>query len=342
MLKETQCRSLYPMKMRICPTCQQSNSAQALICSGCGAVLSKNHTKTNKVPLNPKGVAQPEHLAHLANLYKRSLMLFILDEKEPVIIHNIDKYILLGRPASHAEAAAIVDLTEYGAAQLGVSRQHVKITPAYNGYSIQDLASTNGTWLNSTQLNPHSLYVLRNGDELRLGQMTMNVYFEVTEAFEETIYLIDISKNTQALSRHALTPFDLSTNLTPFLSALGDLQRLVDEIMGRDTFDIGINRINVNKPGNIISVNIDGAREATAILRHHLIPWRHENAGSLNERSGVLLELTKILVLELVKTIDTKYRLDEKQAKEFASLLLPVIQVLLVSSLEMTTELEQA
>jgi hypothetical protein len=326
------------MKTKICPTCQQSNSSQALICSGCGTVLTTNKTGTVKVPEDFMGVAQAGHLAHISQMYKRSLVLFILDEKDPIIIHNIDKYVILGRPASPGDAMATVDLSDFGAAQLGVSRQHVKITPAYNGYSVQDLSSTNGTWLNEIRLTPHSLYILRNGDQIRLGQMTMNVYFEMSEPVQETIFLIDRDKDTQALSRHALTPADLSTSVTPFLRALSDLQHLVDAILEREPNDIGINRINVSKPGNIISINIDGARDAIELLRHHIMTWRHDNSEILQKREGVLLGLVKELAVHIVQAVSAHNPLEDYAVKEYAGQLLPIIQVLLISSLDMTTE----
>lgn len=326
------------MKTKICPTCQQSNSSHALMCSGCGESLNTSRTGTVKVPENFMGVSQADHFAHITEVYKKALVLFVLDEKDPIIIQNIDKYVILGRPVSPADNVSTVDLTRHGAPQLGVSRQHVKITPAYNGYSIQDLGSTNGTWLNEIRLTPHSLYILRNGDQLRMGQMNMNVYFELGEPIQDTIFLIDQSKDTESLSRHALTANDLSSGLSPFLRALNDLQQLVDEIIGRASFDIGINRINVSKPGNVISINIDGARDAVELLRHHIIPWKFENNNMLKIRDHIMLDAVKDLALMLITVIRGDNDLDEVVINEFAGQMLPIIQALLLSPMELTNE----
>src|SRR5205085_1907907 len=47
-----------------------------------------------------------------------------------------------------------------------VSRKHAAIVPADGGYTVQDLASTNGTYVNDQRITSH---VLAAGDRLRLG-----------------------------------------------------------------------------------------------------------------------------------------------------------------------------
>lgn len=83
----------------------------------------------------------------------------------------------LGRLASN-EKATVVDLSEYYARVLGVSREHATISYTETGWIVEDLSSANGTWVNSAKLTAHQPHSLRNGDMLRLGQLTMFVYFQ--------------------------------------------------------------------------------------------------------------------------------------------------------------------
>jgi pSer/pThr/pTyr-binding forkhead associated (FHA) protein len=82
---------------------------------------------------------------------------------------------ILGRSAG--DVVADVDLTPYGAVDLGVSRQHVKLTRQDATIMVQDLGSINGTFLNGEKLIPHQPRVLRNEDELILGQMALRISF---------------------------------------------------------------------------------------------------------------------------------------------------------------------
>ncbi|NPA27275.1 MAG: FHA domain-containing protein [Chloroflexi bacterium] len=47
-----------------------------------------------------------------------------------------------------------------------VSRHHARLFPQGDGWAIEDLNSTNGTWVNSTRLPPHKPHPLRPGDRI--------------------------------------------------------------------------------------------------------------------------------------------------------------------------------
>jgi pSer/pThr/pTyr-binding forkhead associated (FHA) protein len=55
-----------------------------------------------------------------------------------------------------------------------VSRHHAKLTRENNGYVIEDLGSSNGTFVNSQKLTGRRL--LRSGDQIRLGKAVTLVY----------------------------------------------------------------------------------------------------------------------------------------------------------------------
>ena len=75
---------------------------------------------------------------------------------------------LLGR-ASEAEGyRPDFDMTFYDEGDY-VSRRHARITKGRGGYFIADLGSSNGTTVNGFSLEPQRAYLLRNGDQIKVG-----------------------------------------------------------------------------------------------------------------------------------------------------------------------------
>ncbi|HEX3051526.1 MAG TPA: FHA domain-containing protein [Aggregatilineaceae bacterium] len=101
-------------------------------------------------------------------------MLYILDYNEALVFKSTD-HVILGRnaPGGHATPG---DLTRYGGYSMGVSRQHAEICCTEQGYTIQDLGSANGTWINEKRLPPRHPAPLKHGDMLWLGQLIVMIY----------------------------------------------------------------------------------------------------------------------------------------------------------------------
>jgi hypothetical protein len=104
------------------------------------------------------------------------LALRIKDRQEPIHI-EITGRCVIGRVHPRSEERPDLDLNKYGAFFHGVSREHVAITKDGNLLQIEDLGSTNGTYLNGMKLFPHQPRMLRDGDELCLGHLVMRVHF---------------------------------------------------------------------------------------------------------------------------------------------------------------------
>ena len=62
-----------------------------------------------------------------------------------------------------------------------ISRRHAVIRRTEWGFTLEDLSSTNGTWVNGMQLQPGQTYLLRNGDQLKLAEQLLFVYFSSSE-----------------------------------------------------------------------------------------------------------------------------------------------------------------
>jgi hypothetical protein len=69
-----------------------------------------------------------------------------------------------------------VDLAEEEGERSGVSRRHARILRRADGIYLEDLNSTNFTFLNGLRLQPGQAYPLKDGDEIRLGVLTLKYH----------------------------------------------------------------------------------------------------------------------------------------------------------------------
>lgn len=81
---------------------------------------------------------------------------------------DVNGEVILGR---NIEAPNLVDLTEFGAGELGVSRQHLLLKPTESALYAIDLGSTNGSFCNNESLDVDNNHALANGDVLTLGRL---------------------------------------------------------------------------------------------------------------------------------------------------------------------------
>jgi pSer/pThr/pTyr-binding forkhead associated (FHA) protein len=85
--------------------------------------------------------------------------------------------IRVGRPDTVSGILPELNLADDDAAEMGVSRMHAVIQASNQGLVIIDLGSTNGTLLNNSPLSPQLPYPLRNGDEIRFGDLLVHILF---------------------------------------------------------------------------------------------------------------------------------------------------------------------
>ncbi len=103
------------------------------------------------------------------------LALYINGEKQPIIISEPGKTILGREKAKSGEK--VIDLSIFYAHLLGVSRAHAAIHIEEDVYKLEDLNSTNGTFINELQLIPNQPHQLKRADLIRLGQLLMIIQF---------------------------------------------------------------------------------------------------------------------------------------------------------------------
>ncbi len=86
--------------------------------------------------------------------------------------------VIVGRASALVIQLPDVDLDPYGAGMAGVSRRHACIYQRSDGWYLEDLRSTNGTFLNEVRLSPGQTVRIVHGDLIRLGQLTLIFYTE--------------------------------------------------------------------------------------------------------------------------------------------------------------------
>lgn len=86
---------------------------------------------------------------------------------------------VIGRRNPDTATSPDLDLTPYGAYQMGISRRHALIKLQDNIPVLVDLASRNGTFLNGKKLPAHQPAPIHDGDTVRLGKIMMTISIEV-------------------------------------------------------------------------------------------------------------------------------------------------------------------
>src|SRR5205823_7659831 len=110
-----------------------------------------------------------------------------------------------------------------------VSRRHAKVVRAGSGWQVVDLGSTNGSYVNDSQITE---YGLRDGDLLKIGNAIFKFLIggNVESAYHEEIYRMTIIDGlTQAYNKRFLVD-----NLERELARSGRNKRSVSLVM----FDI--------------------------------------------------------------------------------------------------------
>jgi hypothetical protein len=86
--------------------------------------------------------------------------------------------LIVGRADNVTDYIPEIDLTPHGAYRFGLSRRHALIRRHEGSLLVKDLSSRNGTFVNGEQVNAGETHPLRDGDELRFGNLALRVNFQ--------------------------------------------------------------------------------------------------------------------------------------------------------------------
>jgi uncharacterized OB-fold protein len=180
----------------VCTYCGYVNDPGETYCMNCGLQLS---TPVAVVEVVLPGQKQPEMIAPPVEPTPSPFSTTPLEdepplpeEKAPVIEQVIvwgkmivgesgteiylpqgKAELLIGRSDPVRSIFPDVDLTLHGGELSGVSRMHARLVIQGSEKTIEDLNSTNYTFLNRQKLEPGQRYPLHSGDEIRLGLLNI-------------------------------------------------------------------------------------------------------------------------------------------------------------------------
>lgn len=141
-----------------CPECSMENIEGAIFCEECGAKLEAVAAVDNGTISGAEGA-----VLVLASTGGGKLE---IPAKSEVVI---------GREDPFSEVFPDLDLTEFGGADGGVSRKHAVIHRTDTGCTIEDMGSTNGTYVNKKRVQPHAPQEIKPGDEVRFGKIAFSL-----------------------------------------------------------------------------------------------------------------------------------------------------------------------
>jgi len=84
--------------------------------------------------------------------------------------------VLIGRAKPGVIPRPDIDLAVHGGDQAGVSRHHARLSRGLGCWMLEDLNSTNGTFINSKQVLPGQQISVHTGDVIRFGTLTVIFY----------------------------------------------------------------------------------------------------------------------------------------------------------------------
>jgi hypothetical protein len=163
------------MGEQFCENCGKANTEDATYCYACGHILPVGLAAIATHSLGSSDSLHPQIRWGTAYFGEQSVLRVHVRHTGAMFEAKFQLECILGRTAG--DVVVDVDLTPYGAVDLGVSRQHAKLTRQDATIMVQDLGSINGTFLNGEKLIAHQPRVLRNEDELILGQMALRISF---------------------------------------------------------------------------------------------------------------------------------------------------------------------
>jgi len=164
---------------KFCPVCKNKNERRAIVCTRCGASLEGHHLVSPAVTLDSTILGQISEKIMDSPIDDSlipddGIAIYAAGTMKPLYL-QFEKELIFGRKGEEPAKCALLDLSEFGGYQAGISRQHAMIRKREGGYEIIDLASTNGSWLNNERLVPNKPTPLASGSQLRFGRLQILV-----------------------------------------------------------------------------------------------------------------------------------------------------------------------
>ncbi|MFP4344124.1 MAG: FHA domain-containing protein [Anaerolineales bacterium] len=164
----------------VCPSCQTENIPGTLFCVQCGTYLpSGGPLRTEPLPEqegDDRSKRSADRGAQENGDEAINIEFEVLSSNRKVLLSAASE-ILFGRLDAAHGIFPEMDLTADGGLENGVSRRHARVYTRDGVCYVEDLDSTNGTFLNGERLTPYLPYKLHDGDVLTLGTLQIRAHF---------------------------------------------------------------------------------------------------------------------------------------------------------------------
>lgn len=163
-----------------CPDCGAAQHEGVLYCEECGRFLVSDQ-ETAVLPFSQMSTSHlttPLTTNNLSPTESGFNITIVMPHNRQRITATITNTYRIGRSDYETQHRPELDLTDHDGIDLGVSRNHAVIHTAGERLVLQDLDSTNGTWLNNQRLAPKRYYPLKSGDEIRFGDLLIHLFVD--------------------------------------------------------------------------------------------------------------------------------------------------------------------
>ncbi|MBI2267199.1 MAG: FHA domain-containing protein [Armatimonadetes bacterium] len=158
-----------------CGACGAKNEAGEAYCSDCGAALGVATAVSAEATAPPPGLPpQGGGEGAVVPSLKARLVVTATNKEFPLE----KEVVLVGRQSPADGVFPDVDLTEEDK-DAYISRKHAQFSLKDDQYALEDLGSSNGTFVNNMRLSKGAPQPLNSGDKIRVGKLEM-VYTVVT------------------------------------------------------------------------------------------------------------------------------------------------------------------
>lgn len=165
-----------------CPSCTHENLPGSLFCARCGVHLptgkrlSTDEVPEQELPSEKRSPFETREPTRPDGSPLDVALFFVFEDGQELELPPVTT-LNLGRGQIPDGTTPMLDLTLHGAYKGGVSRFHARIHRQPTGFYLEDLLSTNGTYINKQRVPPYVPQGLRDGDEIQLGRLVLK--FEI-------------------------------------------------------------------------------------------------------------------------------------------------------------------
>ena len=142
-----------------CPSCDHLNESNANFCSRCGSAMGSVEAEATATLMPIEAEAEDE--AHLRELAPGQAALIVRRGPAAGTKFTLDgEVVTVGR---HPQSDIFLN-------DITVSRRHAELHRSGERYTVQDLGSLNGTYVNRSRVDQSKL---ASGDELQIGKFRL-------------------------------------------------------------------------------------------------------------------------------------------------------------------------